>query len=152
MQEFIQYWDQHVSTWNPGRTVPPAAVHPSARLFSTLEDTKLELAEMLNRLQRHTKCTPTYCQRKTKETGQIFCRFGFPKECRDQTKFEKAPNRQFSELHTRRNDELLNSFNPGIILSWRANVDFRPVINREAVIAYVAKYASKAETKASSYP
>jgi hypothetical protein len=36
-------------------------------------------------------------------------------------------------------------------LGWRANVDFRPVINKEAVIAYVAKYASKSETSSSSY-
>jgi hypothetical protein len=27
---------------------PPAAVHPAACLFNTLDDTKLELAEMLN--------------------------------------------------------------------------------------------------------
>ena len=27
------------------------------------------------------------------------------------------------------------------ILGWRANIDFGPVIKREAVIAYVAKYA-----------
>ncbi|KAJ3851025.1 hypothetical protein EV368DRAFT_66085 [Lentinula lateritia] len=34
---------------------------------------------------------------------------------------------------------------------WRANVDIRPVINKEAVIAYVAKYASKAESTSSSF-
>ncbi|KAJ7759978.1 hypothetical protein B0H16DRAFT_1273453, partial [Mycena metata] len=96
------------------------------------EDTKLELAEMLNRLQRHTKCTPSYCQRKKKDTGDVFCRFGFPKENREETKFAKEPGRDFAELHTRRNDPILNSFNPALILSWRANIDFRPVINREA--------------------
>ncbi|KAJ7203574.1 hypothetical protein GGX14DRAFT_523418, partial [Mycena pura] len=37
-----------------------------------------------------------------------------------------------------------------MILGWRANLDFRPVLNRDAVIAYVAKYASKAETQSSS--
>jgi hypothetical protein len=72
-------------------------------------------------------------------TGEIFCRFGFPKECREASAYTKDADREFPELHTRRNDELLNSYNPGIILSWRANIDFRPVINREAVIAYVAK-------------
>jgi hypothetical protein len=36
-------------------------------------------------------------------------------------------------------------------LGWRANIDFRPVINKEAVIAYVAKYASKGETTSSSH-
>ena len=52
-------------------------------------------------------------------------------------------------MNTQRNDELLNSYNPTFILGWRANIDFRPVINKEAVIAYVAKYASKGETSSS---
>ncbi|GLB43925.1 hypothetical protein LshimejAT787_1501090 [Lyophyllum shimeji] len=51
LQNFINFWNQHVSTWHPDMTCPPAAIHPSARLFTTLEDTKLELAEMLNRFQ-----------------------------------------------------------------------------------------------------
>jgi hypothetical protein len=38
-----------------------------------------------------------------------------------------------------------------MILTWRANIDFWPVINREAVIAYVAQYASKADSQSSSY-
>jgi len=36
-------------------------------------------------------------------------------------------------------------------LGWRANIDFCPVINKEAVIAYVAKYASKGEISSSTY-
>ena len=55
------------------------------------------------------------------------------------------------ELNTRRNDEILNSYNSTFILGWRANIDFRPVVNRDAVIAYVAKYASKGESTSSSY-
>jgi hypothetical protein len=151
LQRFIDFWDKHVSTWHPQLATPPAAIHPSARLFNTLEDTKLELAQMLNRLQRHTKCTAGYCERKKKGTGEIFCRFGFPKECHDSSVYAKDAGREFPELHTRRNDELLNSYNPGVILSWRANIDFRPVINREAVIAYVAKYASKADSQSATY-
>ena len=79
------------------------------------------------------------------------CRFGYPKPLRETSELAKDPGRDFAELNTRRNDELLNSYNPTFILGWRANIDFRPVINREAVIAYVAKYASKAETSSSSY-
>lgn len=55
------------------------------------------------------------------------------------------------QFHSRRNDEILNSFNTGFILGWRANIDFRPVINKEAVITYVAKYASKGKTSSSSF-
>jgi len=55
------------------------------------------------------------------------------------------------ELNTCRNDELLNSYNATFILGWGANIDFRPVINKEEVIAYVAKYASKGKSSFSSY-
>jgi hypothetical protein len=151
LQNFINYWDQHVSTWHPDISCPPAAIHPSARLFSTLEDTKLELAEMLNHLQRHRQCLAGYCERHKKDTEETFCRFGFPKECRDGSTYAKEPTQDFAELHTRRNDPIINSYNPGFILGWRANIDFRPVINKEAVIAYVAKYASKGETSSTTY-
>ena len=152
IQSFINFWDQHVSTWHPNLRQPPAAVHPSAQLFNTLQDTKKELAEMLNRLQRHTRCAPGYCERKKKDTCEIFCRFGYSKQCRDHSELSRDPGRDFAELNTRRNDSILNSYNAAFILGWRANVDFRPVINQEAVIAYVAKYASKSETSSIKIP
>ena len=151
VQNFVNFWDMHVSTWHPFKACPPAAIHPSAHLFPTLEDTKKELAEMLNRLQRHTYCKPGYCERKKKSTGEKFYRFGFPKENCDTTVLTKENNNAFPELCTKGNDPLLNSYNAGVILGWRANIDFCPVINKEAVIRYVAKYASKAETTSSSY-
>ena len=69
-------------------------------LFETLEDTKKELAEALNRFQRHTRCVEGYCLRKKKDTGEVFCRFGFPKTLRDQTAFGVDPGRDFPELLT----------------------------------------------------
>jgi hypothetical protein len=30
MQEFINFWDQHISTWHPEASTPPAPIHPSA--------------------------------------------------------------------------------------------------------------------------
>ena len=151
VQNYINFWDQHISTWHPNKQCPPAAIHPSARLFNTLEDTKQELAEILNRLQCHTHCAPGYCERKKKSTGEIFCRFGYPKPLREHSELVKDPGRDFMELNTCRNDELLNSYNSTFILGWRANIDFRPVINKEAVMSYVAKCASKSETSSSSY-
>jgi len=64
--------------------------------------------------------------------------------------FKRCKSRFCGAEYTR-NDELLNSYNATFILGWRANIDFRPVINKEAVIAYVAKYASKGESSSSSY-
>jgi hypothetical protein len=88
---------------------------------------------------------------KKKDTGEIFCRFGYPKKCRDHSELSRDAGHEFVEFNTHRNDEILNSYNPAFILGWRVNIDFRPVINREAVISYVAKYASKGETSSSSY-
>ncbi|KZT34517.1 hypothetical protein SISSUDRAFT_1065241 [Sistotremastrum suecicum HHB10207 ss-3] len=151
IQTFVTYWNQHISAWNPDSNLPPAPYHPSARLFDTLQDTNTELTELLNRFQRHTRCTAGYCERKNKETGETFCRFGFPFEVRDDSSVRRAPGKDFVDYLPRRNDSRLNTYNPTILMGWRANIDFRPVINREAVIAYVAKYASKGESKSSSY-
>jgi hypothetical protein len=101
LAKFVDYWDSRVSTWHPDSTVPPAAIHPSAMLFNTLADTKLELAQVLNRFQRHTRCVPGYCEHRNKETGNTFCRFGFPKQCRNQTEYAKDPQDKFADIHTR---------------------------------------------------
>ena len=122
IQNFINFWDNHVSTWHPFKACPPAAIHPSACLFQSLEDTKKELAEMLNRLQRHTYCKPGYCERSRKSTGEKFCRFGFSKENHDTTVLIRENENGFPELYTKRNDPLLNSNNSGVILGWRANI------------------------------
>ena len=62
VEAFLHFWDQHVSTWHPEKDCPPAAIYPSAELFNGLQDTKKELAEMLNHLQCHIKCAPGYCE------------------------------------------------------------------------------------------
>jgi hypothetical protein len=150
VEGFIDFWDPIVSTMNPAHTCPPAEVHPSAQLFNDLKDTKRELAQLLNRFQRHTKCSRGYCLRKDKHTGQPVCRFHFPKDLRAETCISTATAQTHKELNTRRNDALLNSHNIPMILGWRANLDFRPVLHKNAVIAYVAKYASKAETQSTT--
>lgn len=157
VRSFVTFWDPIVSTWNPGITVPKADPHPSNRAWNTLEDTLKELAEMLNRFQRHTECRAGYCLRKDKHTGKEYCRFKFPKEMRDVTELvkeieERAGRRKVSyDLKTRRNDPLLNSYTHVFMAGWRANVDFRPIISLAALTQYVAKYASKPEVKSTTF-
>ncbi|KAJ7048026.1 hypothetical protein C8F01DRAFT_969230, partial [Mycena amicta] len=88
--------------------------------------TKLELAQLLNRFQRHTKCSPGYCLRKDKATGKEYCRFHFPKPLRETAGLHTEPGQAHPELHPKRNDELLNAHHIAMILGWRANLDFRP--------------------------
>ena len=79
VQAFLHFWDQHVSTWHPDKDCPPAAIHRSAQLFNNLQDTKTELAEMLNQLQCHTKCAPGYCECRKKTHEQSFVDLGILK-------------------------------------------------------------------------
>jgi hypothetical protein len=53
---------------------------------------------MLNRLQRHTKCTPGYCEQRKKGTGETFCCFGFPKTYCEETQFVKEATRDFADI------------------------------------------------------
>ncbi|KAJ7105122.1 hypothetical protein C8R43DRAFT_225706 [Mycena crocata] len=85
-----------------------------------------------------------------------------------------AQGRCFSKKRVRfepqRTDRLLNSYNPAMILVWRANIDFKPVMSTDAArsksqrpfstpsslttftASYIAKYASKAEQQAPAFP
>ena len=53
--QFVTFWDQLVSTWNPKPTHSSAPIHPSSQPFTTLSDTQQELAELINHVQRHAK-------------------------------------------------------------------------------------------------
>ena len=150
VHQFVTFWDPLVSTWNPKPTHPPAAVHPSSRAFTTLSDTQQELVELINRVQRHAKCS-SYCLRRDRVTKEEVCRFRFPQDLCELTELVQKEGESLPEFLTKRNDPLLNSYNPTWILGWRANMDFRPVISPHAAISYISKYVSKAETQSKTY-
>ncbi|KAM5545681.1 hypothetical protein V8D89_000719 [Ganoderma adspersum] len=45
----------------------------------------------------------------------------------------------------------MNLHNRGMIFTWRANVDLKPVLSKNTAISYIAKYASKAESGAPEF-
>jgi ATP-dependent DNA helicase PIF1 len=55
------------------------------------------------------------------------------------------------KLFPKRNDPLLNLYNPTQILGWQANVDFSPLTSVQGVLNYIAKYCSKTEKKSEEY-
>ena len=150
VHQFVTFWDPLVSTWNPKPTHPPAPIHPSSRSFTTLSDTQQELVELINRVQRHAKCS-SYCLQRDKTTREEVCRFRFPQDLHDLTELVQKEGEPFPEFITKRNDPLLNSYNPTWILGWRANMDFRPVLSSHAAISYISKYVSKAESQSKTY-
>lgn len=120
-----------------------------------LQNTKQELADLLNWVETHTKCMPGYCLVKRKIPGyqqpQGVCRFDYPMQLRQDAGI-RLDSKNRCKFEPRRNDGLMNPFNIPMILGWRANIDIKPVLSKFAAIDYIAKYASKSKKQAPAFP
>lgn len=108
------FYDGSVSAFNPLRSTSPAVLHPY-RLRSTnvsLNDAS-HVSELLNRLQRHTRCTKGYCLGWNGK--EYICRFKFPKEQQEQSLLQKNEKQRWVYTPVR-NDELINPYNPFLSL------------------------------------
>ena len=144
-ETLISCWNiRDASQFNP--VVPDP--HPaSKRPPSDLQDTTAfndDLEELANCVQRHV-CRPNgYCYSR-KHDG---CRFSFPQERRSESElvFEQSSSGEVTaKLLLKRNDEFMNPHLPAILPFWRANMDIQIVVDTDACIRYLVKYATKAE-------
>src|ERR1044072_3004680 len=110
MKKVIKYADSIVTTINPRINAPIPEQHPCQKRRDEIEDDEQDYIELINKLQRHTRCSPSYCLRVNRRTGQQTCRFGYPKDHNDQTFICKDNQRQ-PELVTARNDPDINPHN-----------------------------------------
>lgn len=149
MNEFVTYWDKHITAWNPSLPAPNAprsGTHPCSVPYGNLHGTKAELADLLNWVQRHTECKPGYCEVKRKVPGtnqtQTTCRFDYPFECRDRAGmgFDSKGRVRFEP---RRNDPILNPHHRAMMFAWNANTDIKPVLSKEAALRCVSTYLSQ---------
>lgn len=149
----VDYWSQWVTAMNPDRTLIQDGLNPASLPFAQQENSRLHLIHSLNRFQRHQVCSPTYCLRKPKGelNATARCRFHFPQPFRDTAAVTRDKNPLHWKYMPQRNDSLLNSYIPALTLGWMANTDMAPCTNPHAVLNYIAKYASKAETKSETY-
>ena len=151
-----QYVDWILSTVNPN---PPdedmwirPQVHPCQKRHNDIPDHEVQsdYVDLLNMVQRHTRCSTNYCLRKTSSESELKCRFHFPFDHCPKTKLEfeeihsKGDNLQYrSKLVTRRNDSRLNNHQQLQLQGWRANCDIQIVIDHYACVEYLTKYAAK---------
>src|SRR6266498_886590 len=149
MKNMIQYIDSIVTTINPGIFATIPQIHPCQKSSSEIEDDLQDYIELINKLQRHTRCSPLYCIRCNK-SGQEACRFGFPKEHTDQTFIRDDIHGQ-PELVTARNDPYINPHNRLQLQGWRANVNLKPVLSIYAALQYISKYASKSKLRSTAF-
>lgn len=149
-KEICQYHDSLLTTMNP---VNPEEwsrpnVHPCKVKFSeAMEEKDSDYVDLVNSIQRHSKCNSAYCLRYDK-AGNQFCRFKFPfDDCKETyIEYQKLDNSEFRPVViSARNDPRINRHQKEMIQTWRANCDFQLIIDYHACVEYLAKYASKAE-------
>ena len=155
-----QYVDWLLSTVNPN---PPDGdmwirpeLHPCQRLHSDIpeHEKQSDYVDLLNMVQRHTRCSTGYCLRKKSNETELKCRFHFPFEPCQKTKleFEKihtsGDNEHYrAKIVTKRNDARVNNHQQLQLQGWRANCDIQVVIDHYACVEYLTKYAAKGEPR-----
>src|SRR2546429_3592229 len=149
MNNVVQYLDSLVTTINPGLTASFPERHPCQKRSDELLHYDLQdYVDLVNKLQRHTRCNSSYCLRVDR-TGCQYCRFGYPKNITGNTHLQDDNGQP--ELITARNDPLLNPHDRLQLQGWRANVDLKPVLSMEVALRYISKYASKSEPRSAAF-
>jgi len=148
MSNVVQYLDSLVTTVNPALYAPVPERHPSQKNIDEISDDLQDYIELVNKLQRHTRCSPSYCLRSNRR-GEQYCRFGYPKEIVENTTIND--NNGKLKLITSRNDPYINPHDRLQLQGWRANVDLKPILNIDIALQYIAKYASKTETRSEAF-
>ena len=93
-EQICEYVDSLLSTCNP--TPPESEVwtkptlHPCRKFHEDILDADRDndYADLLNTVQRHTRCSTKYCLRQKHDENHLQCRFNFPFECCAKTKLE----------------------------------------------------------------
>jgi len=128
--------------------------HPSQKCYQEIPDCDIDddFCDLLNMVQRHTRCSTNYCVRKESTDSEPKCRFNFPMDLCPKTRLEfeqiktKSGEMQYrAKIVTKRNDSRLNNNQRLQLQSWRANCDIQVVIDHYACVEYLTKYAVKDE-------
>ena len=153
-----RYVDWLLSTYNPhppdNDTWIKPTIHPCQIRHRDIQNFDDDYVDLLNTVQRHTRCSSNYCLRKRQNESDLKCRFNFPFDpCMNTIlHFEpihtKDKNTHYkANVITKRNDPRLNNHQRLQLQGWRANCDIQVIIDYHACVEYLAKYASKGEPR-----
>ena len=97
-------------------------------------------------IQRHTRCSTSYCLRKKGNEKEPKCRFNFSFQHNEKTslQFELIHSKDNTpkykiQVVTKRNDSSLNSHQRLQLQGWGANCDIQLVVDYQACVEYLAK-------------
>ena len=153
-QIVIEYCNWLITTFNKDLPsdnwrMPTPEHHPSAKNPLTAQSHEHDYCELVNTVERHTKCSAAYCLKKKQGQTEVKCRFDYPRQLQSETtlQFEELSNhRVCAKIITKRNDPLIVTHNESLLKYWRANVDVQAIVDIEDCVRYMTKYAAKAET------
>ena len=136
MKNFMEYWNRIVLTSSPfphqDKNMPLLGEHPCSLKWVTLKNIKQELADLLNWTEQHTKCMPGYCLIKWRVPGcdepQVCCRFDYPMPLWEEAGVGVDSKGQV-HFKPKRIDQLMNPYNPAMILGWHANIDLHVTVH-----------------------
>ncbi|RGB39289.1 hypothetical protein C1646_754725 [Rhizophagus diaphanus] len=78
MFRILSHFDSLVTTINPCLNTPVPIRHLYQKANDELCDDLQDYIEFVNKLQKYTRCSPSYCLQI--KDGQQYCRFSFPKD------------------------------------------------------------------------
>ncbi|KAE8739204.1 hypothetical protein FOCC_FOCC015295, partial [Frankliniella occidentalis] len=87
-EELVKYFDKFISCENPNSTLLPSSKHPCEISIGNINDFNEDYAQLLNHVQRHTKCKKGYCLRHVKGSKCLSCKYDFPKDLQDRSFLE----------------------------------------------------------------
>jgi hypothetical protein len=61
MNNAVRYIDSLIITINPGIHAPIPRQYPCQKGSGEIVDDEQDYIELVNKLQRHTRCSPSYC-------------------------------------------------------------------------------------------
>ena len=152
----LKYADWRVTTCNmslPDELWQLPDPHPCTIPIVEFSDSDRDYCDLVNTVQRHTRCSAAYCLRKKGPLKEPKCRFDYPRvlqaECT--LTFEKLPDNIIRTiLTTKRNDPCVNTHNRLMLHNWSANVDVQVIVDVNACARNMAKYAAKGEPRSQS--
>ena len=119
--------------------------------LSVIHIFRQDYIELVNNVQRHAKCSSAYWLKVDQYDNQ-HCRLFYPFDAKEKTRIKHTTKSSESgfqfrpEAVAKRNDPRLNKHQGIQLQCWTANCNIQLIIDYNACVEYVVKYASKDET------
>jgi hypothetical protein len=144
---YFVFWSLLIIVINFENALFLATRHSSSLFFFERNNIKIELAKLLNRVQKYIVCTFVYYLRQNKKTKKIVCNFHYFRSKRDVVVVIYDVNLKWLIYFSFRNDSFFYNYNFIISIKWLTNIDVFFCTNFKSILHYIAKYCFKIETK-----